>query len=90
MEETNGKMAFISYLFLSVITFSINKLNPLIMSQRLADGLKHTGTKKPVWCQQETHFRSKEVKNLNVKGWRRYFIKVVTTKYSCYTNTKIY
>lgn len=53
---------------LSVITLNLNGLNSLIKRQSLAEWIKrHDPT---LLCLQETHFTSKDIHRLKVKGWK--------------------
>ena len=57
--------------FLSIITLNVNGLNAPIKRHRLAEWIrKHD---PHICCLQETHFRTKDLHRLKVKGWKQIF-----------------
>ena len=57
--------------YLSIITLNTNGLNPPIKRHRIAEWIrKHD---PHICCLQETHFRTKDLHRLKVKGWKQIF-----------------
>ena len=57
--------------YLSIITLNVNGLNTLIKRHRIAEWIrKHD---PHISCLQETHFRTKDIHSLKVKGWKKIF-----------------
>ena len=56
--------------YLSIITLNVNGLNVSIKRHRVAEWIRkrdlHT------CCLEETHFRTKELNRVKVKGWKKY------------------
>lgn len=69
MQNTNSKS-----LSLSVITLNVNGSNFPVKIHRLAEWIQ---TYDPITCcQQETHFRSKDINRLKVKGWKKIYMQI--------------
>ena len=56
--------------YLSIITLNISRLNAPIKRHSIAEWIrKHD---PHICCLQETHFRTKDLHRLKVKGWKKY------------------
>ena len=83
-EHRQEKKAMNNYL--SIINLSVNGLNAPIKRHRIAEWIrKHD---PHICCLQETHFRTKDLHRLKVKGWKQIF-KAQTGKKSRGSNTHI-
>ena len=70
-------MAISSYL--SIITLYVSGLNAPIKKYRMADWTK---TQDPsTCCLQETHFRTEDTHGLKVRGGKRHFTQMKTTRH---------
>ena len=64
-------MAIITYLL--IITLNVNGLNAPIKRLRV-NGCEWIKTQDPfICCLQETHFKTKDIHRLKVKGWKKIF-----------------
>ena len=73
--------------YLSIITLNINELNAPIKRHRIAEWIrKHD---PHMCCLQETHFRTKDLHRLTVKGWKQIFQANGQGKKSWGNNTHI-
>ena len=57
--------------YLSIITLNVNGLNAPTKRQRLAEWIQKQDPY--MWCQQETHLKTKDTYRLKVKGWKKIF-----------------
>ena len=58
-------------LYLSAITFNVNRLNVPTKRQRLAEWIQKQDPY--ICCLQETHLETRDTYRLKVKGWRKVF-----------------
>ena len=58
-------------IYISIITLNVNRLNALTKRQRLAKWIQKQNLY--ICCLQETHFRSKDIYRLKVRGWKKLF-----------------
>lgn len=53
------------------MTLNINNQNTPVLRKRLSEWMK---TQEPtICCQQEIHFKYKDIYKLKVKGWRKHY-----------------
>ena len=57
--------------YLSIITFNVNRLNAPIKKHRVGDWIKKQ--KPSIFCLQETHLMAKDTYTLKVRGWEKIF-----------------
>ena len=57
--------------YISIIILNINGLNAPTKRHRLAEWIQNQGPY--ICCLQETHFRSKDIYRLKVRGWKIIF-----------------
>ena len=58
--------------YISLITFSVNRLNAPIKRYRLAEWIQKRDPY--IYCLQETHFRPRDTYRLKVRGWKRFHV----------------
>ena len=65
--------------YLSIIMLNINGLNAPTKRQRLDEWIQKQDPY--IYCLQETHLKTRDMKRLKVKGWKKkYFTKMETKR----------
>ena len=57
--------------YLSIITLNLNGLNTRTKKQRLAEWIQKQDPY--ILCLSETHFKTRDIYRLKVKGWKKIF-----------------
>lgn len=57
----------------SIITLSVNGLNPPIQRHRVSEQIKKKKNTPSLYCLQETHFGLKDTSIWKVRGWRNIY-----------------